>query len=148
MPIRPEMRHFYGKEWRTVIRPRILARDLHQCKRCGKPDRTRVKVLRDGSGRWLDPKFRTWRDRHGAAINRPRGGRRHSITVVLTIAHLDHQPWNNEDGNLAALCQHCHLKHDARQHYATRRRGEAERSGQLLMFEPALEDVAEAGPLG
>jgi hypothetical protein len=82
----------FAAEWRNVIRPRILARDLHQCKRCGKPDRTRVKVLRDGSGRWLDPKFRTWRDRNGAAINlaelfRRTSSARNSETAVPSSTH-------------------------------------------------------------
>lgn len=28
--------------------------------------------------------------------------------VVLTIAHMDQDPGNNDDGNLRALCQRCH----------------------------------------
>ena len=56
-------------------------------------------------------------------------GMPHPITggrVVLTVAHLDNDPQNNADGNLAALCQRCHLTYDARFHArnakATRRR--------------------------
>ena len=40
----------------------------------------------------------------------------HPITgskVVLTVAHLDHNPTNSNDANLAALCQKCHLSYDA-----------------------------------
>lgn len=36
--------------------------------------------------------------------------------VVLTVAHLDHQPMNCDDGNLKALCQRCHLRYDAKHH--------------------------------
>lgn len=40
--------------------------------------------------------------------------------VVLTVAHLDHDPANNgESGNrpnLKALCQRCHLNHDRATH--------------------------------
>jgi len=37
--------------------------------------------------------------------------------VVLTIAHIyDKWPEAAEDWNLAALCQRCHLTHDAQQH--------------------------------
>lgn len=32
--------------------------------------------------------------------------------VVLTIAHLDQDITNNDDSNLAALCQRCHINHD------------------------------------
>lgn len=46
--------------------------------------------------------------------------------VVLTVAHLDHDPTNNAEDNLAALCQRCHLAYDADHHRrnaaATRRR--------------------------
>ena len=49
--------------------------------------------------------------------------------VVLTIAHLDHQPENNDPGNLRALCQRCHLAWDKEHHqktaYQTRRAGKA-----------------------
>lgn len=43
----------------------------------------------------------------------------HPITgskVILTVAHLDHNPQNCADENLKALCQRCHLKYDARHH--------------------------------
>jgi 5-methylcytosine-specific restriction endonuclease McrA len=33
--------------------------------------------------------------------------------VVLTIAHLDHNPKHNDPENLRALCQKCHNNHDA-----------------------------------
>ena len=33
MPVRPELRHFYGYHWRHVIRPRILARAHGKCER-------------------------------------------------------------------------------------------------------------------
>ena len=37
-------------------------------------------------------------------------------TVVLTVAHLDHQPENVDPDNLRALCQRCHLAYDADHH--------------------------------
>jgi 5-methylcytosine-specific restriction endonuclease McrA len=33
--------------------------------------------------------------------------------VVLTVAHLDHRPENNDRANLRALCQRCHNAYDA-----------------------------------
>ena len=44
----------------------------------------------------------------------PRTGSR----VVLTVAHLGHDPMNCSEDNLRALCQGCHLRYDARQHAA------------------------------
>ena len=46
-------------------------------------------------------------------------GKPHPITgskVVLTVAHLDHCPEHNDDSNLRAWCQRCHLTHDAKEH--------------------------------
>ena len=43
-------------------------------------------------------------------------GLRHPITgsfVVLTVAHLDHDPTNCDPDNLRALCQRCHSGYDA-----------------------------------
>lgn len=36
--------------------------------------------------------------------------------VVLTVAHLDHNPSNCAESNLRAWCQRCHLTYDAKQH--------------------------------
>lgn len=46
-------------------------------------------------------------------------GEAHPLTgskVVLTVAHLDHNPANCADDNLRALCQRCHLRYDAEHH--------------------------------
>ncbi len=37
MPIRRELRKFYGRTWRTVTRPRVLARAGNCCERCHRP---------------------------------------------------------------------------------------------------------------
>lgn len=50
----------------------------------------------------------------------------HPVTgskVILTVAHIDRNKENNRFNNLAALCQRCHLAHDARQHADNRRYG-------------------------
>jgi len=61
------------------------------------------------------------------------------VKIILTTAHLDHDTTHNDDDNLAALCQRCHLRHDAGQHATnaakTRRRKQDEKTGQLRLFE-------------
>ncbi len=47
---------------------------------------------------------------------------RGTTKIVLTIAHLDQHPENNEPNNLAALCQRCHLNHDRPFHIVNRKR--------------------------
>jgi hypothetical protein len=44
-------------------------------------------------------------------------------TIILTVAHIDHDKTNNRFGNLAALCQKCHLGHDIKQHADNRKYG-------------------------
>jgi len=53
--------------------------------------------------------------------------------VVLTVAHIDHDIDNNRFHNLAALCQACHNRHDARKRAQNRRRRRLQ--GQLELFE-------------
>lgn len=58
--------------------------------------------------------------------------------VVLTIAHLDHDPenWEVKDSRLKALCQSCHLAYDAEHHAKSRRIkyiGHSEEQGELAL---------------
>ena len=57
------------------------------------------------------------------------------IKIVLTIAHIDHNKSNNNDNNLAALCQKCHLNHD-RDHHSKNRRDTLERKKGLQKLFP------------
>lgn len=96
MPIKPENRHLYGKDWKLRIRPAILARAGDSC---------------EGSPAYPDCR----------AANHER----HPVTgafTVLTVAHLDHDATNNDFGNLRALCQRCHNTHDITQRRESRRK--------------------------
>lgn len=137
MPIRREWRHFYGREWRTEIRPRILLRAAKRCEFCGVADR--AMGTRDGRGTFhaLTPA-----ELDASTAEGELRGRR-VIRIVLTIAHIDHNPSNNADTNLKALCQRCHLRHDRAQHVENRRetvwRNKAaavEKSKQRRFFNP------------
>jgi hypothetical protein len=55
-------------------------------------------------------------------------------TVVLTVAHLNHEPEDCRDENLRAMCQGCHLHYDREHHARTRAetiRRAREQAGQL-----------------
>ena len=64
-------------------------------------------------------------------------GKNGEYRVVLTVAHLDHNPANCDPANLRAWCQPHHLRYDAKHHArnaaATRRRRQLE-AGQAEMF--------------
>lgn len=54
---------------------------------------------------------------------RAKNGEPHPVTgskVVLTVAHLNHEPEDCRDENLLAMCQRCHLTYDARHHAENR----------------------------
>ena len=144
MPIRKEFRKFYrGAAWRDARR-RILTRAGGQfdslgnylggakCEACGKPDRTRVETFSDRAMGFLGHRglpvmfWRTagspWYDWEGVerAATISFGHKARVITVVLAVVHLNHIPGDDQDENLRAFCQWCHLHHDVEQHRATR----------------------------
>ena len=150
MPIGPEnMARYPGgsirsPEW-LAIRAAILRRAqsvgwfdkgrvYHQCEcigECGVWHYEEGFLAADGPGDAADLIGNNWH-RCQAANREP-----HPITgsrVVLTIAHIDQDPANNEPANLRALCQRCHNALDApwrrRNAHATRHRRKA--SGDLF----------------
>lgn len=110
----------YPSNWKSEIRPRILERDGFRCKRC------LVENGSDLSKRCCkEPIYNERGKCHSCGKRRPR--------VVLTIAHLDHDTTNNADDNLAALCQRCHLSHDAKFHASNARATRDRKSGQTTL---------------
>lgn len=72
--------------------------------------------------------------RHGNPIDPP--GTQESLVprlVVLTVAHLDHDPANCDPGNLRAMCQRCHLRYDAKHHARNATRTRAAKRGQGIL---------------
>lgn len=131
MPIRKELRHFYsGAPWKEA-RERILKRARNRCEECGAPNRkTLLRHKADWSpqalhaidldrpyikARWFGPSHR----RRSVVLSRPITGCRF-VMVILTVAHLDHEPANLDDSNLRAFCQFCHLMYDRQHHHETR----------------------------
>jgi hypothetical protein len=122
MPIRSDLRWFYPIDWPLISRHVRFARALGRCERCGRPHKRRIDQLRDG--RWYDEERRLWRDDAGQEAAWPDIVDYAGVAprqVILSAAHLDHDPQNSRAGNLAALCQRCHLAHDRPEHAKRRR---------------------------
>ncbi len=68
-------------------------------------------------------------------------GKRGPYKIILTVAHLNHDPADCRPDNLAAWCQPHHLAYDATHHARnaaqTRRRRKLD-AGQLEMFGEAI----------
>ncbi len=115
MPIRKEWREHYRTPAFRRARDLAKVRSCGFCERCGAPDRE--LVFRLPGGFWWDETLDTWRDRHCRPAPGPHPGSRgwlraKPVLVILTSAHLDHDPANNAEANVARLCQWCHNTHD------------------------------------
>jgi hypothetical protein len=118
MPIRPENRARYPKNWPAISRRVRFERAAGRCECTG-------QCGTDHAGRCLAV--------HGQ--QNPDTGSH----VILTVAHLDHTPENCDDANLLAACQRCHLRYDRDHHHATAaatRRTAIEATGQLALGGP------------
>lgn len=128
MPIRPENRARYPRDWHRISARIRFERAGGRCEcggECGQEH---------------------GRERHGEYIDQAprctaRHGEEHPDTgsiVVLTVAHLDHIPENCADENLRAMCQRCHNRYDA----PKRRAGIIQRE----RAKAALSDLFEESP--
>lgn len=120
MPIRREHKWLYPIDWRELSAEIRFRRAKGRCEQCGRQHGKRVQHL--GDGRWWDEEAGRWRDGHGRPVRLSASvltcdepGLR-VTTVILSTAHLDHDPSNNDGRNLKALCQRCHLLHDREEH--------------------------------
>ena len=131
MPIRDENKARYPKDWKAISRA-VREEAGQKCEACGAPNGELIQrgVTDDGRAVWRmasDPYAingrcaetgeevpDTWFDEMDY---------RAPVRVVLTVAHLDHQPENCDRDNLRAWCQRCHNAYDA----ANRRKGIRER---------------------
>ena len=95
MPIKPENRARYPKDWKR-IRAKILNRANHRCEQCGIPN-----------GAFRNRTTGQWTDDHGRVESWSAVDGDRTTKIVLTIAHLDHTPENCDPANLRALCQRC-----------------------------------------
>ncbi|MYT26091.1 hypothetical protein GTW69_38475 [Streptomyces sp. SID7760] len=116
MPIRPENRGRYPANWPEISAEIRFARAQGRCECIGECGRgTHDGRCPNGHG---SPAYGT-------------GSR-----VILTTAHLDHQPENCDPANLRAMCNGCHLHYDKDHHRQTRARTRAaalEAAGQDVL---------------
>ena len=126
MPIRPELMPLYpggstsSPEW-LAIRGATLVLASYRCQFCGVKDRT--AIVRGNDETFMTVDGDVFNENTGQFLRKVDilSYRGRFVDIVLTTAHLDHDPTNNEPGNLAALCQQCHNRYDAEHRRQTRR---------------------------
>lgn len=122
MPIRPENKKLYPKNWKE-IRKDILKRANNKCEFCGVENY--AEGYRDKDGNFIES---IGMQQEADILDGEK-----IIRIILTIAHLDHNPQNNDYNNLRALCQKCHLNYDKEHHKETRQKNK--NKNQLKIFE-------------
>lgn len=125
MPIKPENRARYPKDWPQTV-AKVRERSGDRCE--GSPAFPDCRVpngavgYRD-AGRWVQ--LGESIDAAGLAIDVAVDDGFKVTRIVLTTGHLDHTPENCDLSNLRHWCQRCHLAYDAKHHaqtaYHTRR---------------------------
>jgi 5-methylcytosine-specific restriction endonuclease McrA len=113
MPITPANRPRYPKDWPAISRS-IRDRSLGQCECVGECGLHHDHRCEERNG-------------HPALWARGR--------VVLTVAHLDHDPTNWDPANLRAMGQRCHNRYDQPHRQANARRTRRGRRAAADFFE-------------
>lgn len=125
----------YPSNWKSEIVPRILERENHKCKWCGLDNKQKVwsvPLFIRAAGRYKIKRFWISDESDMERMKPSACDDVKLVTVVLTIAHLDHDELNHDvqDDRLAALCQVCHLNYDA---------PEKSRRGSISKSQPSLD---------
>lgn len=120
MPIRPENRARYPKDWPSIA---LAAKERAGWRCQGSPAFPDCRAPHAGIG---------YRDEDGEWVHVTDGDRQaladaqfmfgdvvKLIRIVLTVGHFDHTPENCDPSNLFVWCQRCHLYHDRHHHAAT-----------------------------
>lgn len=131
----------YPSNWKTEIRPRILARAGNCCEQegCG---------AKNGDWGYHDKNGKFWEGEETLDILEKAGrdlfdkgdvlghipGEKKPVKIVLTIAHLNHDVTDNRDENLKALCQRHHLHHDKDHHKKNSRETNKRKKGLQDLF--------------
>lgn len=131
----PMDRARYPKNWEEIAH-QVKQAAGWRCQECDRPCRPPnmswfdfQEAIETQESGWSDDLFEEVEDEEFGLVSAPRFTR-----FVLTVAHLDQDPGNNDPANLKALCSVCHLRHDAPYREANRR-AKLERRGQLNLLE-------------
>jgi len=112
MPIKPENKHLYPKNWKQISEYIRYIRAGNRCENCGS---------------WNH----SWVNKH---TRKPCFEEEEfAIRIVLTVAHLDHDPTNNDHDNLMALCQKCHNSYDGTHRAITRANAKNQNLNQISL---------------
>lgn len=139
MPIRPENKARYPKDWKQISL-QIRERAGQKCEDCGVPNYEYGGRAPDGTWHKSLPAGErmlhlAWPQPGDYALCAGWPEPLRIVRIVLTVAHLDHQPENCDPSNLKAWCQRCHNRYDA----SMRRQGIKQRQFEAAAISDLLE---------
>jgi len=121
MPIRAENKDRYPRDWPAISRA-IRERAGQKCEKCKAPNGATVFRFTNEDYHYK-PVYMTKAGDVFDAENGQDVGYEYAaddtdltgkwVRIILTVAHLDHQPENCDPDNLRAWCQRCHNAYDA-----------------------------------
>lgn len=126
MPIRPENKKLYPDNWTEIVE-QIRKRSGNHCEGCGL--KNGAYGYRDLNGCFQELELI---EAEAMAADGDK-----VLKIVLTTAHLDHNPENCNLDNLRHWCQKCHNGYDApirANRIKCRKRQEQEKSQMILNF--------------
>lgn len=143
MPIKPENKARYPADWPRISRE-AKERAGWRCQHPGCAARQYSIGIwwRDVSGvhQWAEqyPPEATYSEARQVAAESfwevQHVGGEPCIVIVLTVAHLNHQPEDCRPENLAALCQRHHLAYDHDHHRANAQATRRAKAGTMELF--------------
>ena len=125
MPISQENRALYPPDWPALSKRIRFVRAGGKCEQCG---------VKHGAILWTDSQG-VRREVGGAEADALLLDGQRTARVVLTVAHLNHDPRDNREENLKALCQQCHNRLDVEHRKLSRALLRDKRRGQGRLFE-------------
>jgi hypothetical protein len=141
MPIKPENKALYPDNWKDISFDIRHNRAKNRCEICGLRNysvgyrdingnfnKTCGNIVHDFAGDGLDYStiksltYSRAKEIADACNNFDNPYDEHYIVIVLTTAHLDHNPANCDPKNLKALCQRCHNRYDRKHRNQTQKK--------------------------
>jgi hypothetical protein len=139
MPIKKENRALYPKNW-LAIRAELMKRSGGRCEchgECGTRHISNPREIRRSEGAIYITAEKRCDKRHGDHLKwgfAPKSKNPVSRNVVLTTAHLNHNPRDSRRRNLLLCCQACHLAIDLELHMKHAAETRLRKSSQKPLF--------------